>query len=117
MEEAPVAAVARRLRLAWDLVSGITQRAVQRGLARREDLAPTRIGIDETSFQKRHEYVTVVTDQVTSRVLHVADNRTKESLEGFFEQLEPADLLRIASAQHGHVGTVYLGRRENPPQG
>lgn len=95
LKEAPVAAVARRLRLTWDQVDGIMQRAVQRGLARREDLAPTRIGIDETSFQKRHEYVTVVTDQATGQVLYVADNRTKESLEGFFEQLQPADLLRI----------------------
>ena len=93
--EAPVAAVARRLNLSWDQVDGIMQRAVRRGLARREELAPTRIGIDETSFQKRHEYVTVVTDLKTSSVLYVADNRTKESLEGFFDLFEPTDLLRI----------------------
>jgi transposase len=71
------------------------QRAVQRGLARREDLTPTRLGIDETSFQKRHEYVTIVTDLDTGKVIYVADDRTKASLEGFFDQLEPADLLRI----------------------
>ena len=39
--------------------------------------------------------MTVVTDQTTGHVLYVADNGTKESLEGFFETLEPADLLRI----------------------
>ena len=39
--------------------------------------------------------MTVVTDQTTGHDLYVADNGTKESLEGFFETLEPADLLRI----------------------
>ena len=43
--------------LSWDEVDGIMQRAV-RGLERREVQAPQRIGVDETSFQKRHEYVT-----------------------------------------------------------
>ena len=38
------------------------QRAVERGLARREQQKPKRIGIDETSYQKRHEYGTVVSD-------------------------------------------------------
>ena len=93
--EATISAVARRLRLTWDQVDGIMQRAVRRGLARRADLAPTRIGVDETSFQKRHEYVTVVTDLDTRDVLYVADDRKKESLEGFFDLFEPAALLCI----------------------
>ena len=31
-------------------------RAVARGLARREKISPTRTGVDETSFQKRHPH-------------------------------------------------------------
>jgi len=38
------------------------QRAVQRGLARRDAVSPKRLCVDETSFRKRHDYVTVVTD-------------------------------------------------------
>ena len=95
--EATVSAVARRLRLSWDQVDGIMRRAVERGLARREDIAPTRIGVDETSFQKRHEYVTVVTDHDSGNVLYVADDRKKESLDGFFDMLEPSQLLEIES--------------------
>ncbi len=60
--EANVLAIARRLRLSWDQVAGIQKRAVTRGLARRQSKPPTQIGVDETSFQKRHEYVTVVHD-------------------------------------------------------
>jgi len=93
--EAPVTAVARRLQLSWGQVERIMERAVRRGLARRADLAPRRIGVDETSFQKRHEYVTVVTDLDSGVVLYVADDRTKESLEGFFEPLQPRELLDI----------------------
>ena len=73
--------------LSWDEVDGIMQRAVQRGLERREVQAPQRIGVDETSFQKRHEYVTVVND-LDGHVLHVADGRGKESLEEFYKQFD-----------------------------
>ena len=62
LREANTAAVAQQMGLSWDEVDGIMQRAVQRGLERREVQAPQRIGVDETSFQKRHEYVTVVND-------------------------------------------------------
>lgn len=95
LREASIKAVARRMKLSWDQVDGIMQRAVARGLARRGELGLTRIGIDETSFQKRHEYVTIVTDLVTSNVVYVADDRKKASLRGFFDDLEPADLIRI----------------------
>ena len=64
-------AVAQMLDLSWGVVDRIMQRAVARGLARREELYPVNISVDETSFQKRHEYVTVVTDQDSSRVVLV----------------------------------------------
>ncbi len=95
LKEASIKAVARLMDLKWDQVDGIMQRAVRRGLARRKALQPQRIGIDETSYQKRHEYVTVVTDLDSGEVAWVADDRRKESLQGFFDELEPADLLRL----------------------
>ena len=87
LHETSTQAVARQLRLSWDQVAGIQARAVQRGLARREKRSPTAIGVDETSFQKRHEYVTVVNDLNEGIVLHVADNRRQEVLESYFEDL------------------------------
>ena len=89
LREANVLAIARRLRLSWDQVAGIQKRAVARGLARRESKPPTRIGVDETSFQKRHEYVTVVHDIGEGVVVHVADDRKQEALEAYFEDLGP----------------------------
>ena len=84
LKEASFSAVSRRLDLTWDEVDGIMARAVRRGLARRDDEAPKRIGLDETSFQKRHEYVTVVTDLDRRRVLAVLDGRTKEAVDAHF---------------------------------
>lgn len=87
LKQASTKAVAEALELSWNAVDGIMQRAVRRGLARRADLAPEHLSVDETSFQKHHEYVTVVTDQHDGRVLYVADERTRESLETFYAGL------------------------------
>jgi transposase len=86
LHEASFAAVSRQLGLSWDQVAGIQERAVQRGLARRPRQEPRGIGIDETSFQKRHEYVTTVND-LAGRVLYVADDRRRESLDAYFSEL------------------------------
>ena len=54
LREANQSAVGRQLQLSWHEVDGIMSRAVARGLARREKISPTRIGVDETSLQNRH---------------------------------------------------------------
>ena len=73
--------------IAGDQVAGVMERAVERGLARREREIPAVVGVDETSFQKRHEYVTVVCDPERATVLFVADGRSAASLSGFFDGL------------------------------
>lgn len=83
-ESASISSVARQLRLSWDEVDGVMQRAVKRGLAMRKVKLPSAVGVDETSFQKRHEYVTVVSAR-NGDVLHVADGRSKEELEKFWK--------------------------------
>ncbi|MCU7912560.1 MAG: transposase [Candidatus Thiodiazotropha sp. (ex Lucinoma aequizonata)] len=63
------------------------QRAVKRGLARREEINLTHIGVDETAFRKRHDYVTVVSDQDTGTVLHVGKDRKKVTLKEWCSSL------------------------------
>lgn len=87
LRETSQSAVARRLKLTWSEVHGIMERAVGRGLARREREVIPYLGIDETSFQKRHEYVTVVCDLENPRVLYVGDGRSRASIDGFYESL------------------------------
>ena len=85
LKEASVKAVAGRMRLSWNAVDGIMQRAVARGLARRRTEAVRRLSVDETSFRRRHRYVTVVSNPVTGHVLHVAPGRGKDVLMAFYE--------------------------------
>lgn len=62
LHESTISGVAEWLGLSWDEVAHIQQRAVARGLARRTAEPVRVLGVDETSFQKRHEYVTVIND-------------------------------------------------------
>lgn len=82
-EAASLTAVSKVMGLTWDEADGVMQRAVKRGLARRTETLPEELGIDETSFQKRHEYVTVVSDR-RGAVVRVLDGRKQEDLEAFF---------------------------------
>lgn len=93
--EASISAVSRRLRLSWREVDGVRERAVARGLLRRRREEIRRVGVDETSFARRHEYVTVVTDVERGKVVHVADDRGKESLASFFASLSPGQRAAI----------------------
>src|SRR5215207_193132 len=82
-----VKAAAALLGLSWDQVDAILRRAVERGLQRR-DAAPIRhLGLDEKSFGRGHDYVTVMTDLDGSRVLEVAPERTQEAAESLLETL------------------------------
>ena len=98
LQVASFAAVTRQCRLSWDQVSGIQERAVQRGLSRRAVAAAPLVGVDETSFQRRHEYVTVVNDLTTAEpcVLYVADGRDHGALDGYFKDVGAAGCALIA---------------------
>ena len=87
LKEASTSAVSRLMNLSWNAIDGIMQRAVERGLSRREDLCVTQIGVDETAFRKRHDYVTIVSDQETGTVLHVCSDRKKETLKARYNDL------------------------------
>lgn len=85
LKETSILGVSKLLGLTWDEVAGIQERAVERGLARREKKPVVDVGIDETSFQKRHEYVTTIYDKQQDAVLDVLNDRASETLEAWFQ--------------------------------
>lgn len=89
LREASQSGVGELLALSWDEVHGILERAVRRGLERRQAEPVPRLGVDEKSFRKRHRYLTVVNDLDRGRVLYVAEGRRQTSLDGFWETLTP----------------------------
>jgi transposase len=85
--EMSVSGACRLLRLSWDEADRIMRRAVGRGLAKRDLSGLRRIGIDEKAVLKGHNYITVVSDLDTSRVVWIGRGRTRETLEAFFQSL------------------------------
>jgi transposase len=90
LRECSITGAVRLLRISWDEGWGIKARAVKRGLARRGAAVVGRIGVDEKAIAKRYRYVTIVADLEQRRVLYLADDRKRESLDGFWPTLTPA---------------------------
>jgi transposase len=78
---------AMNLRLSWDEMNNIMAKAVRRGLERRTDDPIKYIGMDEKSFLKGQNYVTVMTDTEGKRILDIAQGRTGESVDTLWEGL------------------------------
>jgi transposase len=47
------------------------------------------IGVDELSFRRHHEYVTVVVDHLKKRVVWVGEGKGEKTLLAFFDELGP----------------------------
>jgi transposase len=75
------------LRLSWDEVHGIQERAVERGLKRREEQNLKYVGIDEKSFLTGHKYVSVLHNNETGKVIDVVEGRTEESSKELLNKL------------------------------
>lgn len=115
MKEASLSAVCRLLGISWDEAAGIQERAVRRGLERREAVSPKRIGVDETSFQKGHEYVTVVSNQESGNVLYVADDHKQGSLDGFYSGLSKGQRSEIELVSMDMWAPYIASTREYVP--
>lgn len=83
-------AVGEQLGLSWDKIHGIMERAVERGMRRREAEPLPRLGVDEKAFRKGHKYFTLVNDLERPRVLYVGEDRTQASLDGVWGTLSEA---------------------------
>jgi transposase len=97
LRECSVKGASGLLRITWDEAWGIKARAVRRGLARRQAEPVAHLGVDEKAIAKRHRYLTVVADLDRGRVLYLADDRKRESPDGFWPTLTPAQRDGIAA--------------------
>lgn len=93
--EMSIAGACRLLRISWDEADGIVQRAVGRGLERRDLSELRRISIDEKAVLKGHSYITIVTNLETAKVVWIGRDRSKETLDGFFASLDEKLLKQI----------------------
>lgn len=63
------------LGIGWHQLQTIMTRAVERGLQRRSNQEIAWLGMDEKSFRKGHDYISMVNDLEGGRVLDVAEGR------------------------------------------
>lgn len=82
-----VSAGAELLRVSWKTAHRIMKDAVDRGLERREEEPINYLGIDEKSFGRGQDYISMMVDIDHSRVLEVAKDRSAESCDKLFESL------------------------------
>lgn len=81
--------VADRFRTNWRNVFESVKHAVSWGLEHRDLGGIEAIGVDEIQWQRGHHYLTLVyqIEDGMKRLLWVAEERTEESLRGFFKML------------------------------
>jgi transposase len=84
-----VKAAATLVGLDWKSVQAIMQRAVERGLCTRTLTEVKAVGIDEKSFGRGHDYVSVMTDITNSRVLEVVPDRDEQGANALWASVGP----------------------------
>lgn len=73
--------------LSWDQVDLIMDRAVARGMDRRQIERLRYCGIDEKSFGKGHNYASILHDLEGRRVLDVVHERTREATDELWRRI------------------------------
>jgi len=83
-----LASAATLLSLNWKSVHAIMERAVERGLKLRKLDEVKHVGIDEKSFGKGQDYVSIMADIDNNRVLEVEPGRTREAVDNLWKTLD-----------------------------
>lgn len=103
------------LQLSWDRTHSIIKRAVKRGLERRKLEEVRYVGIDEKSFGKGQDYISLMTDLGVHRVLEVVPGRTIESCDGLWETLEEDQKTKILAVSMDMWQAFMSSTEKNVP--
>ena len=104
------------LRLSWSSLQTIMDRAVERGMARRDLDDVTHIGIDEKSFGRGQDYISVMTDVDHSRVLEVSQGRDEAAANELWESLSNKQKQQIEAVAMDMWQAYRNSARANVPQ-
>lgn len=97
MLECSISGACDLLKVSWDEADGIKQRAVKRGLARKEPKVMERLCVDEKGMGNGPHYLTLVANVSGERttVEYVGEEREQESLDAFWESLTAEQLAGV----------------------
>lgn len=110
--------VSELMRVAWRTVGRIISRVVRRQQGdvdtRLDGL--THIGIDELSYRRHHQYVTVVIDHKRGQVVWAGEGKSAKTLKGFFDALGPERCALLEMVTIDMSGAYIKAVTEASPQ-
>jgi transposase len=104
------------LGLDWDAVQRIMDRAVKRGLQRRELEGLAHVGIDEKSFRSGQSYISLLTDLDERRVLEVIEGCDQARAEALWQSLPEEQRRRIEAVALDMAPAFIAASRAAVPQ-
>jgi transposase len=104
------------LRLDWDAVQRIMERAVVRGLEQRRLEGLAHVGIDEKSFGSGQSYISLLTDLDQSRVLEVMDGCDQAVAEALWKSLPEEQRKRIVAVALDMSAAFIAATQSSVPQ-
>lgn len=118
---ATVGGAADLLGLSWDQAHGIMDRAVKRGLAKRDVSKASTLAFDEKSFLKGQSYVAVMVETSRSdggknRVLEVAKGADAEAFGELWKSLPKEVREQIRAASMDMAEAPQAAARQHAPQ-
>ncbi len=103
------------LKLSWDGVWGVQERAVARGLRAKPPVALRFMGVDEKAVGHGHQYATIVYNLEKGTVEWVGQDRKKETLDGFFRSLSAEQKAAIEAVGLDRWGPFIASIQEHVP--
>jgi len=109
-------AVCTLMGINWRTVGTIVSRIVKARVdpKRLENLYV--IGVDEISFRRHHEYVTVVVDHAKHRVVWTGEGKGADTLKAFFDELGEERSKRLTDVTLDMSAAFIAAVRERAPQ-
>jgi transposase len=108
--------IARFLRIDWDTVGRICERVVATELDHDRLDGLVHIGVDEVSWKKHHNYLTLVTNHQSGKVVWGKAGKDTATLDTFFDELGEQRASRIEAASMD-MGKAYVkSMKANAPR-
>ena len=107
------------LRCGWEACDRIIKRGVERGIVRRDVEGVRLVGIDEKSFGKGQDYVSLMVDLTGKRVLEVVEGAGQKEVEELWGKLlgeGRQGRCKVEAAAMGRGAAMVAGTREAAPE-
>jgi transposase len=110
--------IARFLRIDWDTVGRICERVVATDMDTDRLDGLVTIGVDEVSWKKHHNYLTLVTDHARGKLVWGKAGRDAATLDAFFDELgaERAERIEAVSMDIGPAFNKSVRADGHAPQ-